>query len=112
MERGTGNKASILVPPAAYFPGALFLSIFITDGTTVTTLAAVSTSVLLARTDSQVDPGTVVTDWTQTINGAMQDVQTAAENLGQIVATPYPSLTYPVPLSVLSTPIPKWSALW
>jgi hypothetical protein len=28
----------------------------------------------------------------------MQDVQTAAENLGQIVATPYPSLTYPVPL--------------
>lgn len=94
----TGNKASILVPPAAYVPGALFLSVFLTDGETVTTLAAVSTSVLLARTDSQVDPGTVVTDWTQTINGAMQDVQTAAENLGQIVATPYASLTYPVPL--------------
>lgn len=94
----TGNKASILVPPAAYVPGALFLSVFLTDGTTVTTLAAVSTSVLLARTDSQVDPGTVVADWTQTINGAMQDVQTAAENLGQIVATPYASLTYPVPL--------------
>ena len=94
----SGNKASILVPPAAYIPGALFLSIFLTDGTTVTTLAAVSTSVLLARTDSQVAPGTVVADWTQTINGAMQDVQTAAENLGQIVATPYASLTYPVPL--------------
>ncbi len=94
----TGNQASILVPPAAYVPGALFLSVFLTDGTTVTTLAAVSTSVLLARTDSQVDPGSVVTDWTQTINGAMQDVQTAAENLGQIVATPYASLTYPVPL--------------
>jgi glycerophosphoryl diester phosphodiesterase len=94
----TGNKASILVPPAAYVPGALFLSVFLTDGETVTTLAAVSTSVLLARTDSQVDPGTVVADWTQTINGAMQDVQTSAENLGQIVATPYASLTYPVPL--------------
>ena len=94
----TGNKASILVPPAAYVPGAMFISVFLTDGTTVTTLAAVSTYVLLARTDTQVDPGSVVTDWTQTINGAMQDVQTAAANLGQIVATPYPSLTYPVPL--------------
>lgn len=94
----SGNRASILIPPAAYVPGSAFISLFITDGTTVTTLAAVSTTVLQTRTGTQVDPGSVVTDWTQTINGAMQDVQTAAANLGSIVATPYASLTYPVPL--------------
>lgn len=95
----TGNKASILVPPSAYFPGSLFLTVFLTDGTTVTTLAAVSTSVLIAKTPVMIDPGSsVIDDWTQTINGAMQSVQTAAANLGQIVATPYASLTYPVPL--------------
>lgn len=94
----SGNRASILIPPAAYVPGSAFISLFIMDGTTVTTLAAVSTTVLQTRTGTQVDPGSVVTDWTQTINGAMQDVQTAAANLGSIVATPYASLTYPVPL--------------
>lgn len=94
----SGNRASILIPPAAYVPGSAFISLFITDGTTVTTIAAVSTTVLQTRTGTQVDPGSVVTDWTQTINNAMQDVQTAAANLGSIVATPYASLTYPVPL--------------
>lgn len=94
----SGNRASILIPPAAYVPGSAFISLFVTDGTTVTTLAALSTTVLQTRTGTQVDPGSVVTDWTQTINGAMQDVQTAAANLGSIVATPYASLTYPVPL--------------
>lgn len=94
----SGNKASILVPPAAYLPGNIFISVFVTDGTTVTTVAAVASTVVQARTDNQVDPGSVVTDWTQTINGAMQDVETAAENLGGIIATPYASLTFPVPL--------------
>lgn len=94
----SGNNASILVPPAAYQPGAVFITVFLTDGNTVTTLASVSTSVLVARTGNQVSPGSVVTDWTQTINAAMQDVETAAENLGHIVATPYASLTFPVPL--------------
>jgi len=94
----SGNKASILIPPAAYLPGAIFVSVFLTDGNTVTTLAAVSSSVLRARTDNQVDPGSVVTDWTQTINAAMQDVVDAAEGLEDIVATPYEELTFPVPL--------------
>ena len=94
----SGNKASILIPPAAYLPGAIFVSVFLTDGNTVTTLAAVSSSVLRSRTDNQVDPGSVVTDWTQTINAAMQEVVDAAEGLEDIVATPYESLTFPVPL--------------
>jgi len=94
----SGNKASILIPPAAYLPGQILMSIFLTDGNTVTTLAAVSSSVLRVRTDNQVDPGSVVTDWTQTINAAMQDVVDAAEGLEDIVATPYEELTFPVPL--------------
>jgi len=94
----SGNSASILIPAAAYQPGAVFITLFITDGTTVTTLASVSTNVLTARTNNQIDPGSVVTDWTQTINTAMQSVETAAENLGGIIAVPYANITYPVPL--------------
>lgn len=94
----SGNKASILVPAAAYSPGSILISIFLTDGTTVTTLAALSSSVIMARTGNQIDPGSVVTDWTNTINAAMQSVETAAANLGNIVATPYANLTFPVPL--------------
>lgn len=93
----SGNKASILIPPAAYLPGNIFITVFVTDGTTVTTIAAVSSSVVLARTDTQVDPGSVITDWTNTINAAMQEVETSAENLGGIVATPYAQLSFPVP---------------
>lgn len=94
----SGNRASILIPAAAYQPGSIFITVFITDGTTVTTVAAVSTTVMRSRTNAQVDPGSVVTDWTQTINAAMQSVETAAENLGGIVAVPYASITFPVPL--------------
>ena len=94
----SGNKASILVPAAAYSPGSILISIFLTDGSTVTTLAALSSSVIMARTGNQIDPGSVVTDWTNTINAAMQSVETAAANLGNIIATPYANLTFPVPL--------------
>lgn len=94
----SGNSASILIPAAAYQPGAVFVTVFLTDGSTVTTLASVATNVLQARTNNQVSPGSVVTDWTNTINAAMQAVETAAANLGSIVATPYASLLYPVPL--------------
>ena len=94
----SGNRASILIPAAAYQPGSIFITVFVTDGTTVTTIGAVCTTVMRSRTNAQVDPGTAVTDWTQTINAAMQSVETAAANLGSIVATPYASLTYPVPL--------------
>lgn len=94
----SGNKASILVPAAAYSPGSILISIFLTDGTTVTTLAALSSSVIMARTGNQIDPGSVVTDWTNTINAAMQSVETAAANLGNIIATPYENLPFPVPL--------------
>ena len=94
----SGNSASILIPAAAYQPGAVFITVFITDGSTVTTIASVATNVMTARTENQVSPGTAVQDWTQTITAAMQSVETAAENLGGIIAVPYANITYPVPL--------------
>lgn len=94
----SGNRASILIPAAAYQPGSIFITVFVTDGTTVTTIGAVCTTVMRSRTNAQVDPGSTVTDWTQTINAAMQSVETAAANLGGIVAVPYASITFPVPL--------------
>ena len=94
----SGNRASILIPAAAYQPGPIFITVFVTDGTQVTTIGAVSSTVLSSRTNAQVDPGSVVTDWTQTINAAMQAVQTAAANMSSIIAVPYASITFPVPL--------------
>lgn len=91
----SGNQASILIPPAAYVPGSIMISIFLTDGSTVTTLLALSSSVIMTRTNTQVDPGSVVTDWTNTINAAMQAVTDASvANIG----VPYESLSFPVPL--------------
>ena len=91
----SGNQASILIPPAAYQPGAVFISVFLTDGSAVTTLAAVSSTVMQTRTNSQVSPGSVVQDWTQTINAAMQSVVDAnAANMAQT----YGELSFPVPM--------------
>lgn len=91
----SGNQASVLLPAAAYVPGNVCVTIMLTSGTTVTTLAALVATVVEARTDTQVDPGSVVTDWTNTINAALQTVE---KYTGNIIATPYASLTYPVPL--------------
>lgn len=41
----SGNKASVTVPAAAYLPGAIFITIMLTDGIATTTLAAVSSNV-------------------------------------------------------------------
>lgn len=91
----SGNSASVLLPAAAYAPGNICVTIMLTSGTTITTLGALTGSVVMARTDTQVDPGSVVTDWTNTINAALQAVEGYT---GNIIATPYASLTYPVPL--------------
>lgn len=89
----SGNNASILIPPSAYQPGGVLITVVLTEGSTVTTLAAVTTSVLLARTENQIDPGSVITDWTNTINAAMQEVEDAADNIASIVAAPFSSST-------------------
>ena len=94
----SGNKASVLLPAAAYLPGVISVSVFLTSGESVTTIAAVASNVLRTRTDTQVDPGSVVQDWTDTINAAMQDVTEAVQETENIIAVPYDELTFPVPL--------------
>lgn len=91
----SGNTASIILPAAAYVPGNVCITIMLTSGSTITTLCAVVATVVQSRTDTQVDPGSVVTDWTNTINAAMQNVVDAAR---YNIALPYASLTYPIPL--------------
>ena len=77
----SGNKASILIPASAYYQGVSLISIIITDNndTEVTTVLAVSTNTIVSRSDITIDPGSVITDWTNTINEAMQEIETAAE---------------------------------
>ena len=41
----SGNRASVLIPAAAYQPGIVFVSVFLTSGRTVTTLAAVAAAI-------------------------------------------------------------------
>lgn len=57
----SGNRASVVLPQAAYtVPGALSIVIKLTSGTDVTTLCAVVANVYMSSTDSVVDPGTII----------------------------------------------------
>ena len=73
----TGNSASIIIPAAAYLPGVSLISIIVTNDEEVTTVLAVSTNVIVSRSDITIDPGSVIEDWTDTINAAMQAVEDA-----------------------------------
>ena len=99
----SGNSASVIVPAAAYQPGQILVSVFVSDGTHTTTVLAVSVNVVQTRTGTQVDPGSVVSDWTNTINAAMQEVETAADNIVDVLAKPYTDLTFPVALGQYMT---------
>lgn len=106
----SGNRASVIVPAAAYQPGQIMISVFVSDGTHTVTVLAVCVNVIQARTGSQVDPGSVVDDWTDTINSAMQavesaaaELETAAENIFGVLAVPYANLTFPVALGKYMT---------
>ena len=82
----SGNKASILIPASAYLPGVSLISIIITDDTAVTTVLAVSTNVIASRSDITIDPGSVIEDWTDTINAAMQAVEDAMDDVETALA--------------------------
>ena len=56
-----GNKAYIILPQACYaVPGIIHIVMKITEGTTITTIAAVTANVYQSSTDAVVDPGTLV----------------------------------------------------
>lgn len=106
----SGNSAWVTIPAAAYQPGQILVSVFVTDGEHTTTILAVCVNVVQTRTGTQVDPGSVVSDWTDTINAAMQEVETAAEaletaagNIFGVLAVPYENLTFPVALGKYMT---------
>ena len=86
----TGNKASILIPQTAYnVPGPITITIKNTDGNDITTLCAVVGLVRQSVSGNLVQPGDIVTDWSQSINSQLQAVQDAADNVGAIVAVPF-----------------------
>lgn len=56
-----GNKAYIILPQACYaVPGIIHIVMKITEGTTITTIAAITANVYQSSTDAVVDPGTLV----------------------------------------------------
>lgn len=56
-----GNKAYIILPQACYaVPGIIHIVMKITEGTTITTIAAVTANVYQSSTDAVVDPGQLI----------------------------------------------------
>lgn len=86
----SGNKASVLIPQTAYgVPGPITITIKNVDGDNIATLCATVGIVRQSVSGNLVNPGSVVTDWSNDINAQLQAVQTAADNVGAIVAAPF-----------------------
>lgn len=92
-----GNKVYVNVPATAYsVPGPITVTIKLTDGSVVTTLLACVGIVVLSRTDIQPASPGAITDWTNQISSALQEVTTIADNVGQSIAEDYDSLSQPI----------------
>ena len=75
----SSNKASIIIPQAAYSViGPITITVKLTEGDAITTLLAAVGMVARSRTGQQVDPGQTITDWTNQIAEALQDVEDAS----------------------------------
>lgn len=76
----SGNEAYIVLPQSAYaVPGMIRIAIKLTDGSAITTLAALIGSVAMSRTDNMITPSSqVITDWSQQIAAEMQAVEDAS----------------------------------
>lgn len=76
----SGNEAYIILPQSAYaVPGMIRIAIKLTDGSAITTLAALIGSVSVSRTDNMITPSQqVITDWSQQIAAEMQAVEDAS----------------------------------
>lgn len=86
----SGNKASVLIPQTAYsVPGPITITIKNVEEDNITTLCATVGVVRQSVSGNLVNPGSVVTDWSNNINVQLQAVQTAADNVGAIVAAPF-----------------------
>lgn len=75
----TENKAYIVLPQTAYnVLGPITITVKLTEGTAITTLLAVVGVVARSRSGQQVNPGSTITDWTNQIAEALQDVEDAS----------------------------------
>lgn len=103
----SGNSASITLPQSALsVPGMIGIAIKLIDGSTITTLAVVVATVYVSRTDTVITPSQqVITDWSNSINAALQNVENALSqmvkyvsargsdgNNGDTAATPYATI--------------------
>lgn len=96
-----GNKAYIILPQACYaVPGIIHIVMKITEGTTITTIAAVTANVYQSSTDAVVDPGTLVPSIAaliEAIEDAVDSIPVDYSGLLATLATDYStSKTYKV----------------
>lgn len=74
------TPCSVTLPQAAFaVPGSLLISIKLTDGTTATTVLAISGTVIRTETDAAVDPGEILPDLAE-LQAAAANALAAAED--------------------------------
>ena len=100
IDSGTlsGNKASIVLPQAAYaVPGVISIIIKLTSGSVITTLCAVVANVYQSSTNSAIDPGTIIPSietLIAAINNAVASIPADYSSLWTSLAPAFSSGTY------------------
>ena len=76
----SGNQAYILLPQSALsIPGYIGITLKLVDGSTITTLLSIIATVYQSQTDDVITPSQqVITDWSQQIAAALQEVEDAS----------------------------------
>lgn len=83
-----GNKAYIILPQACYaVPGIIHIVMKITQGTTITTIAAITANVYQSSTDAIVDPGQLVPSVAALIEAIEEAVDSIPVDYSGLLAT-------------------------
>lgn len=96
----SGNRAYVIFPQSCYaVPGVVSVVIKVTEGTTVTTIAAFVANVYRSSTDTIVDPGTIipsVQNLISAIETAVASIPADYSSLWESLAPDYTNITFPV----------------
>lgn len=96
----SGNRAYVIFPQSCYaVPGVVSVVIKVTEGTTVTTIAAFVANVYRSSTDTIVDPGTIipsVQNLISAIETAVASIPADYSSLWESLAPDYANITFPV----------------
>ena len=96
----SGNRAYVIFPQSCYaVPGVVSVVIKVTEGTTVTTIAAFVANVYRSSTDTIVDPGTIipsVQNLISAIETAVASIPADYSSLWESLAPDYTDITFPV----------------